>query len=237
MSNKRQRTIAEEESLLLGVNAKEEAVTVMKVTGNGQMGRAPKLIEKLSNNIKSFNIFKASGKMDATTTVLKILKEEMPDKSFRADIRNQAHNNTYFKLNISDNISEGIKSLHDKADLEGAIFKEGLIANEDKLKGALDRQEEIINKIADLERQRTQNLSRVKYLNELVQQKRYIVHGRFINECLDKYEANLLFNTSSNHQQFEQDEYEDDMMQLTKGMNELSSSKNSLTSFKNNNDA
>ena len=228
MSNKRQRTVVDEESVLLG-KFKEQAPIIMKVSGSGNLGRAPRLIERISNNIKSFNIFKASGKMDATTTALKMLKEEMPDKTFRADVRTQAHNNSVFRMNIPTNISDGIQSLTDKDDLEGAIFREGLPATEDKLKGASDRQEDIINQIALLERQRAQNLNRLKYLDELVKQKRYIVHGRFINECLDKYEANL-FNTSSNNQQFKQDEFEDDMMQLTNGMN-------SLTSYKNNNDA
>ena len=227
MSNKRQRTVVEEEALLMGM-VKEQAPTVRKISGTGNIGRAPLLIERLSNNIKSFNISKASGKTDATTTVLKMLKEEMPDKTFREAVRTQAHNNSVFRLNIPTNISDGIQSLTDKEELEGTIFREGLAATEDKLKGASDRQEEIINQIAVLERQRNQNLNRLKYLDELVKQKRYIVHGRFINECLDKYEANL-FNNSYNNQQFKQDEFEDDMMELTNGMN-------SLTSYKNNND-
>lgn len=222
MSNKRQRTVLEEEALLLGT-AKEEAVTVMKVTGNGVMGRSSKWIERVSNNIKSLNIYKASGKKIAIKTVLKMLKEEMPDKSFRADIRTQAHNNTHFKLNISDNISDGIKNLPDKSHLEAA-FKLGLIANEEDFKGVSGKQEQIINDIAKLERERTQNLIKLKYFNELVKQKRYIVHGRFINECLDKYEANL-FNTSYDNDQFKQDEFEDEIMHLT---NQMSS--NSITS-------
>ena len=224
MSNKkRQRTVAEEEAVLMGT-LKEQAPTVMKVSGTGNLGRAPRLIEKLSNNIKAFNISKASGKTDATTTVLKILKEEMPDKTFRADMRTQAHNNSVFRLNIPTNITEGIQTLADKDELEGTIFRDGLAANEDKLKGASEYQEKIINDIAKLERDRTQNLNRFKYLDELVKQKRYIVHGRFINECLDKYESNVLFNTSYNDTQFKQDEFEDDMMQLSNGMNSLKSS-------------
>jgi hypothetical protein len=231
MSNKRQRTVAEEEALLMGT-FKEQAPTVMKISGNGNVGRAPRLIEKLSNNIKSFNISKASGKTDATTTVLKILKEEMPDKTLRSNVRTQAHNNSVFRLNIPTNISDGIQTLTDKEDLEGTIFREGLAATEDKFKGASDYQEKIINDIAKLERDRTQNLIRLKYLDELVKQKRYIVHGRFINECLDKYESNVLFNTSYNDTQFKQDEFEDDMMQLTNGLNS-----NSLrsSSYDNNN--
>lgn len=137
------------------------------------------------------------------------LRINRPDKPRRDAILNQVRINTQFNVTFDDmwtNVSE----LDDNGrnDLKILAMK-GLRDVSTAFDACKKRDEELQNQIRLLEIQKYFNETRGEFLKELITKKQYIKHSKFIGECVEEYELNLITN---DQRRLDEDEFIDDLL-------------------------
>lgn len=147
----------------------------------------------MSDNIRDLDIFKASERQRAKDRILSNLFGARPDKKERGNMLNQARLNSQLKIDVEVDLS-GIQY---SEELEGLIGR-GLRDCKNYYDKCRSHNNELNERIRELEKLKQNNSVRAQFIQELIQKKEYVQHSGFVIDCIREYEEGLVVKTAEN---------------------------------------
>jgi hypothetical protein len=182
-------------------------IDTMKVKGSGKkLSNAQTTISNLLDETQSYDIFTASSRKQARENIMGYLRTNRPDKTSRDAILSQVRINSLFNVVINTDIR--MLDENSQNHLNQLITNGGLRDAVTAFDVSKKYDEELNIKIQELEHLKMLNQTRGEFLNELISKKQYKVHSKFIGECVQEYEVDIITNNDNNAIQCRRDEDE-----------------------------
>jgi hypothetical protein len=146
---------------------------------------------------------------------MEYLRINRPDKARRDAILSQVRTNTLFNV-TTNGMTTDIRDLDDQSvnHLQNLVTNGALRDAVTAFDASKKYDEELNIKMQELEKLKMLNVTRGEFLNELIIKKQYKTHSKFIGECVQEYELNIISNDNSNaiQRRQEEDAFIDDLL-------------------------
>ena len=136
------------------------------------------------------------------------LRTNRPDKTSRDAILSQVRINSLFNVVINTDIRELDENSQNH--LNQLVLRDAVAAFDASKK----YDEELNIKIQELEHLKMLNVTRGDFLNELISKKQYKLHSKFIGECVQEYEVDIITNNDNNaiQRRCDEDDFINDLL-------------------------